>query len=277
MLFSLSDLPVWLPIILTFVFGAAIGSFLNVLIWRLPREESIQGRSHCPNCNHKLVWHDLIPVVSILAQRARCKYCKKPISLRYPLIEVLVGFLFALTMWFFPIVDLSSAILFAKVAVVIAICVTVFIIDLEHFLILDRIVFPGWVLMLIFAIILGLLTGGFSNLTSSLLGALVAFVPFWILWYGSKLFGGSTGKWMGFGDVKFVVFMGLALGMPGVVIALFLSFTIGALVGVGLIMVGQKQFSSKLPFGTFLSVATVIAIFWGSQLWNIYWNLFSLS
>ena len=100
------------PILLAFIFGTAIGSFLNVLIWRLPREESIQGRSHCPHCNHQLNWLDLVPIVSIVLQRGRCRYCQKPVSLRYPLIEIVTGSLFALAMWHFPIVDIQSGIFF---------------------------------------------------------------------------------------------------------------------------------------------------------------------
>ncbi len=277
MTLSLVELPYWAPISLAFIFGTAVGSFLNVVIWRLPREEGIQGRSHCPHCSHQLVWHDLVPVLSILLQRGRCKYCGKPVSLRYPFVEVLVGTLFALAMWIFPVVDLPSAVMYTKIVIAVAICVIVFAIDLEHYLILDRVVFPGLVLMLLLSIVLDLTGTGFSRTFMSLLGGVVAFVPFWLLWFGSKFFGGSTGKWMGFGDVKFAAFMGLALGATGVAVALFLSFTIGALVGVFLILIGQKQFSSKLPFGTFLSLATIISLFWGPQLLNWYWGLFALS
>lgn len=250
------------PILLAFIFGTAIGSFLNVLIWRLPREESIQGRSHCPHCQHQLKWVDLIPVLSILLQRGRCRYCRKPVSLRYPLIEIVTGLLFALAMWCSPIIDLPSGLLFLKIAVVIAICVVVFVIDLEHYLILDRVVFPAIILMLVFALILP------ATLTTSLLGAATAFIPFWLLWAGSK------GKWMGYGDVKFAAFMGLALGLRGVLVALFLSFVLGAVIGLLLIAAGKKQLGSKVPFGTFLSVATIISILFGTQLWNLYWSLF---
>lgn len=264
-------------IILAFLFGTALGSFLNVLTWRLPREESILGRSHCPKCNHQLVWHDLIPVLSILLQRGRCKYCKQPVSLRYPLIEVLIGFTFALAIWLFPATDLYSWLFFAKIVVAIVICVTVFIIDLEHYLILDKVVFPGLIFILIASVALDFTIGGYKNTLMSFLGAVVAFVPFWLLWFGSKLFTGKTGKWMGLGDVKFAAFMGAALGVPGIAVALFLSFTIGALVGVSLIFLGKKQLSSRLPFGTFLSLATVIALFWGAELWSLYWSLFTIA
>ncbi len=259
-------------IILALIFGTAIGSFLNVLIWRLPREESIQGRSYCPHCNHKLRWIDLIPLFSILLQRGRCRYCQKPVSFRYPTIEIVTGVLFALAMWYFPIVDVFSGLLYFKIVSVIAICIVVFVVDLEHFLILDRVVYPGIILMLLFAASLTLLTSGFNFqiLTTSFLAAAAAFIPFWLLWFLSK------GKWMGYGDVKFAAFMGFALGLKGVIMALFISFMLGAIVGVLLVAFGKKQWSSRLPFGTFLSLATVISLFLGNQLWNWYWSLFTI-
>lgn len=264
-------------IVLAFIFGLIIGSFLNVVIWRLPRKESLSGRSHCPHCGHTLKWHDLMPLLSIALQGGRCKYCRSKISLRYPFIETLVGTLFALAMWLFPVTDLISALFFLKLMIVVAVCVVVFVIDLEHYLILNRIVYPAIGAMLVLDVALGFLRADYSSFLYSVLGALVAGGIFWLLWYGSKFFRGETGLWMGFGDVKFVIFMALALGFPAIVIGLFLSFMAGAIIGVGLIVVGHKQFSSRLPFGTFLSIATLAALFWGTQLWDLYWGLFSLA
>lgn len=274
-----TQLPQQLLIFLAFIFGTAIGSFLNVLIWRLPREETIQGRSYCPHCSHQLVWHDLVPVFSYLFQRGECKYCSKPVSFRYPLIELITGILFGLAMWLYPVVDLLTFLLFLKIIVAIAICVVVFVIDLEHYLILDKLVYPGIILMLFFSIVLDLFGGGtfsaaaflYAATIQGLIGAAVAFIPFWLLWFGSR------GKWMGYGDVKFVAFMGLALGWRGVIMALLVSFVVGAMVGLILIAAGKKQLSSKIPFGTFLSLSTILALFWGMRLWDLYWNLILIS
>jgi leader peptidase (prepilin peptidase) / N-methyltransferase len=249
-----------IEILLAFLFGTMIGSFLNVLIWRLPREETMEGRSQCPHCRHHLVWHDLVPVFSILFQRGKCKYCHKPISLRYPLIEVLTGIIFAVALWLFPVSDLATGIMLAKIFCVVAICIVVFVVDLEHYLILNKVVYPGIVLMAVFALLL-------HGILPALFGAAIAFIPFWLLWFASR------GKWMGFGDVKFAAFMGLALGVKGVIVALFLSFVIGAIVGVGLILISKKQLGSRIPFGTFLSAATIVAILWGNELANLYWQL----
>jgi prepilin signal peptidase PulO-like enzyme (type II secretory pathway) len=260
--------------IAAFVFGLLIGSFLNVLIWRLPRDESIGGRSHCPHCNHTLTARDLVPLLSFTLARGRCRYCKKPVSYRYPLIETITGFLFAAAAMVFlghTNFDAISILKFIEALVVIAICITVFVIDLEHYLILDRIVFTGYALVGIITILLAVLSHSPLLIFMHILVAVLAAIPFWLLWYSSK------GKWMGFGDVKFVALMGLILGGQGIIIALFLAFMIGALFGVILILAGKKQFGSKLPFGTFLTIATILALFFAPQIWNWYWSLIGLS
>ena len=258
-----------LPLI--FIFGIVIGSFLNVLIWRLPREESPNGRSHCPHCLHELVWYDLIPVFSFAVQRGRCRYCKQSISFRYPLIEIVTGVLFVLAFLAHPFTDTETLLRFFMAIIVMTICVVVFVIDLEHYLILDKVVFPGIATMLALLMLISIVTGDSSKALYAVVAAIIVFIPFWALWFFSK------GKWMGFGDVKFMALMALALGVPGIIIALFSSFMLGALVGVGLIIIGKKHMSSKLPFGTFLTVATVIALLYGQQLWTAYINLFTLS
>src|SRR6476469_2055720 len=195
-----------------FVFGSCIGSFLNVLIWRLPREKSIGGRSQCPNCDHTLSWFDLLPLLSFLSTRGRCRYCQKPVSFRYPLIEVVTGFLFACAMYQVLPGDLINWLLYIKIAIALCVCVLVFVIDLEHFLILDRVVFPGWVIFIVLLIVNAFLKGSVHELAQSVLAGLGAGLGFWLLWFISK------GKWMGYGDVKFVVLMGLMLGWPGIAV-----------------------------------------------------------
>lgn len=260
-------------LIVAFGFGACIGSFLNVLIWRLPREQSIGGFSECPKCKHQLHWHNLVPLFSYLFQGMKCQYCKDKISPRYFFIELITGLLFVAAAWYFLPFTPLSVIGAIKLATIIAVCIVVFSVDFEHYLILDRVVLPAAVLMLILNVALDL-AGGFyahsfyaHSLPGIIAGAL-AFIPFWGLWKFSK------GLWMGFGDAKFVLFMGIALGFPGILVSLFLSFTIGAIIGIALIGLGSKKLSSRLPFGTFLSVATVVTAIYGERLWDIYWNLF---
>lgn len=252
---------------LAFVFGAVIGSFLNVLIWRLPRNEKPNGRSMCPHCKHELVWFDLIPLVSFIVYRGSCRYCHKPISIRYPIIEFITGLLFAFAIWNFPLVDTLAWLTFAKVAFVITICIVVFVIDFEHYLILDKVVFPAIFIILGLLIATDITAGTYNTLITAVMSAIGSAIPFWFLWWFSK------GRWIGFGDVKLIIFMGLALGFPSIVVALFASFGLGAIIGIALILLGKKHMSSKLPFGTFLTVGTVLAIFYGPQIWTAYWKL----
>lgn len=262
-----------ITILAAFVFGTCIGSFLNVVIWRLPREIGLggrSGRSECPNCHHVLSWHDLVPVLSFAIALGACRYCKKRISIRYPLIEVVTGFLFALAAAVTMPHDLISWLLMLKLVVIISVCVTVFVIDLEHYLILDKVVYPAMVVSGVLIIATSVVGGSYSQILSSAICGLAGFVLFGLVWVVSK------GKWMGFGDAKLVAWIGLVLAWPSTATALFLSFILGAIVGLGLIVSGKKQLGSKIPFGTFLAVATVLAAFYGPQLWAMYWGVFQM-
>jgi prepilin signal peptidase PulO-like enzyme (type II secretory pathway) len=248
-----------------FVFGACIGSFLNVVIWRLPRNQNLGGRSKCPHCQHTLSAWDLIPVFSFLLSNQRCRYCRRKISARYPLIELITGGLLLAAYLRISPGDWPAALLLVQFAVIIATAIAVFAIDLEHYLILDKIVFPAAAAVLL----LSALTD-FANLPTHLLAAASAFAAFGLIWYLSQ------GKWLGFGDVKLAGFMGLALGFPGILVALFIAFTSGAVIGVGLILAGKKDLSSQLPFGTFLAASMILALFYGPTLWHWYWGLFEI-
>jgi prepilin signal peptidase PulO-like enzyme (type II secretory pathway) len=253
-----------------FIFGTCIGSFLNVVIWRLPREESLGGRSHCPKCSHKLMWHNLIPVLSFVMAGGKCAYCRKSVSPRYPIIELTTGVLFALAAYYYIPLDVPTLITLIKLMLIIALGIVVFVVDLEHYLILDKVILPSAVLILLITITQALIAHSFSPFYIALLSSFFAAVPFWLIWKVSK------GEWMGYGDVKFIALMGWALGWPGIGIALFMAIMLGAIVGILLIASGRKHLSSKLPFGTFLSVAMVLAALFGSSLWAFYWRLFAI-
>lgn len=269
-----------ITLIAAFVFGNLIGSFLNVLIWRLPQDKKITGRSHCAHCNHVLTARDLIPVISFALARGRCRYCQAKVSPRYPIIEIITGLLFAAVAYkflllflpqFWPLLESWQIVwylLLLQAVLVVCICLVVFVIDFEHYLILDKIVFPSFAVFTAILIAASLLSNQPVQIFVNLLCAVGAALPFAAIWYFSK------GKWMGYGDVKFIALMGLMLGWPNILIALFIAFMLGAFVGVGLIATGRKNLSSKLPFGTFLAVATVLALFFGTAIWNGYWGLF---
>ena len=241
---------------LFFCFGTIIGSFLNCLLYRLEVNKSfVFGRSICPKCKHELAWNDLIPIFSFVFLGGRCRYCKKRISFQYPLIEIISGILLVALFWYAgPSIEL------AFLAFIFFCMLAIFIYDLRHFIIPDKILFP-----LIFA------TFVYVSITNSivlpLLSALGAALFFLIIYLASK------GKWMGFGDVKLAVFLGLFLSWPNIALGLFLSFVIGAIIGTGLMIFSNKGLKSEVPFGPFLITGSVIAFFWGQEIINWYLNL----
>jgi leader peptidase (prepilin peptidase) / N-methyltransferase len=257
------------------LFGACIGSFLNVLILRLPKKETLGGRSHCQKCLHVLGTKDLIPIVSYLFLSGRCAHCKKRISVRYVLIEVITAFLFLVT-WFLirPAAAPDYLELF-RAWFLVSLFLVVFVIDLEHYLILDRIIIPGVIAIIIVNFLLDSITGQhFFSLGSATFGGIISAFsssfPFFALWYF------SGGAWMGFGDVKLVVFLALALGWPYIWICLLLSFFLGTLISIPLLISGKKHMASKLPFGTFLAASATIVLFFGSDILLWYQSLVNL-
>lgn len=259
-----------LNLIIVFGFGACIGSFLNVLIWRLPRNEKPDGRSHCAHCGHQLAAGDLLPVISFLFLRGRCRYCKYNISVRYPFIEIITATLFTLAFWLLIPQALLSWFLIAKIWFAIAVLVVVFVVDLEHYLILDSIIFPGTLLLLLLNFCLdSLKSGGVWHYPELVVGgiaaSLAAALPFYLIWYFSK------GRYLGFGDVKLMLFLGMSVGWPLIWVNLFLAVISGGVFSLFLLLFGGKSLKSRLPFGTFLSLAAVLTLFFGQSL--LHWYL----
>ena len=263
-----------LTALLVFAFGASIGSFLNVVIWRLPRKEQIsKGRSHCPQCHKDLQALDLIPIASFLWRRGRCAHCNKKISLRYPIIELIVGALFTAVFCFLNPTDPVSWFLLAQAFFIIAVLVVVFVIDLEHYLILDKVIWPATIIILLSNLVLDFWLGNgiyFSETLQSVFGSIAGFLPFYLLW---KI---SGGRWIGLGDAKFGSFLGAAFGLPLIFVNFFLAFFLGTIVAIPLLILGKKQLGSKLPLGTFLAVAGLITLIYGQQIWGWYLGLIGL-
>lgn len=270
------DLQFIFNILASFVFGTLIGSFLNVIIWRLPRRAGLGGRSHCPKCHKQLAALELLPLLSYLSSGGRCRQCHEPISIRYPAIEIATGLLFVMA-WlnFQPAFAYPLEwVLFLKALVVISACIVIFTIDFEHFLILDR------VLLTVGLIILGLNFGldmatGHSLLNSvvfsGIIGGLAAGAAFFLIWFFSR------GKWMGFGDVKLVLLLGFIFGYAEMGMLLLLAFWLGLVVSVALIVTRRAGMTSKLPFGTFLSISALIMLFCGQSFLHWYLRLIGLS
>ena len=255
--------------ILAFIFGIITGSFLNVVILRLPKGEKINGRSRCPTCGHTLSALDLIPVLSYLWLLGRCRYCGAKISPRYAIIELIAGVLFLLCFNYVNPGNLISFIALLNFWLIVSTLVVVFVIDFEHFLILDQVMLFGSIGVLLINLVLDLLSPEVffslnSHFFSGLLAAFVLAGAFYLLWYF------SAGRALGFGDVKLAVFLGLALGWPAVFAALMLAIFLGGVASVVLLSAFSKTLKSQVPFGTFLSLGSLAALFYGQRLVNWY-------
>jgi leader peptidase (prepilin peptidase) / N-methyltransferase len=237
--------------------GLIVGSFLNVVIYRLPRRESLSWPgSHCPQCGHPIRWYDNVPVVSWLLLRRRCRDCGEPIPWRYPLVELLTGVAF-----------LAAFLVYGpewrtvQVAVFLAALIAVSFIDLDHRIIPDRIVLPGAAVGLLTSILLD--PSDWWVYCVAALGAAGFLLVIGLIWPGG----------MGFGDVKLALMMGAFLG-GGVIVALFLGFLAGGLSGVLLLATGKKKRRDKIPFGPFLSLGGAVTALWGSSILDWYLSLF---
>ena len=261
-----------------FVFGLVAGSFLNCVIYRLHTKEGfIISRSYCPKCRHKLAWYDLIPLFSFIALKGRCRYCGQKISWQYPLVELTTGLLFILTFNQFSIFPKGNSSVFYSAGnfqflnliyylIISCFLVIVFVYDLKYYIIPDRVIYPAIAIALIFNSQF-LISSQFPIFKSSILSALGASAFFLAIILISR------GQWMGLGDFKLAILMGLFLGFPNILVALFLSFFIGAIIGTGLIIFKRKSFRSEVPFGPFLVTGAFIALFWGQSLVNWYLSL----
>ncbi len=247
---------VW-PQILLFVFGAAIGSFLNVVICRLQTRESfIHGRSHCPHCRAKLHWHDLIPLVSFMCLGGKCRYCRKTISWRYLFIEIITGALFVLGG--ITVADNFQLLIYL---VAVSFFIILFVYDQETYIVPDSVSLPAIVIIFL----LNLAGGG--GAAALLLGALAGggwFLAQFLL---------SRGRWVGGGDIRLGLLIGALVGFPMIGLSLMMAYVGGSLIAIGLVLAKRAKFGSRLPFATMLLPAAIITWLYGYQIWQtyIYW------
>lgn len=250
-------------IILSFLLGLAIGSFLNCVIFRLEKGEQFwHGRSHCFSCQKELGFTDLVPIGSFLWQKGRCRHCRKKISWQYPLVELATAVLFSLAVWWR--LDADSAIAFEWLFrdwLFLSFLIVIFVYDLKHYLILDKVIIPAVVVALALNLLLGM---AWQSLA---IGVLVGGI-FFLLQYLV-----SHGRWLGGGDIRLGVLMGVMLGWPGTAIAITLAYFIGSIFSLILLALKKKDWQSQLPLGTFLTVAIVITMFWGKEILDWYLRL----
>lgn len=282
-----------------FVIGVVLGSFIKVLADRSLVKRSFWGRSYCPNCKKHLKFYDLFPILSYLSTGGKCRYCHKKISWEYPLAEIVMGILIGYL--FFQSSQSFQSPLFIPDLILktffISILAALFITDLKKMFIPDRVILPSLVIGLILSLGITIYKIGYlySFLTQSPIGRLLlpphsdyflrhafyAAEPFLGGILMTILIGGffwaliiiTKGKGMGGGDVKLGAFMGLMLGFPQALIALILSFLTGAIFSIILIIFGKKHFGQTIPFGPFLVLGSLIALFWGDQILNWYLSL----
>ena len=253
------------------LFGTAIGSFLNVCIDRLPVGKSLRyPPSHCEACQHRLSVKDLIPVFSYLWLRRRCRYCGASIPPRLFWVEVGSGFLFAFVYWHFGL-----SLEFLVTAFYGSLFIVLGFIDMEHQLILNKIVYPAIVVALIISVFLPqseifLLPwpASLNGIIGGAIGFVFLLIPFLIALPIYK------GEGMGLGDVKMAALIGLVTGFPLVFVALLMGIILGGLVGVILLLLKIKKRKEAIPFGPFLSLATIATLLWGSGILSWYLGLF---
>lgn len=245
--------------ILTFIFGSVIGSFLNVCIYRIPREESIAyPSSHCPKCNTPLKWYNLIPVLSFLFQKGKCRYCGESISPQYPIVELLNGFLYTIIFYFY-----GATIDFAFYSLLLSILVIISFIDCYHQIIPDTLVAIVFILTISYKLLLFILYKIPFNLKYNMLALLLGGGLFLLIALVSK--GG-----MGGGDIKLISVLGFILGLKKTILNILLSFIIGAVFSVILLLLKKKGKKDPIPFGPFINIAFCITIFFGDCIINWY-------
>ena len=285
---QLQLLPLWIISFAAGLFGLMIGSFLNVVIHRLPKMLELQWRqdcaainennngstneifinsynlafpaSHCPYCNHTLSVYENIPLISFIMQRGRCRWCHIPISWRYPLIEAITGISAAFLICHFGMTTQALA-AFCFTAILI----TASAIDLEHQLLPDLLTLPLLWLGLILS-----LWRIFIEPSTAIIGAVLGYLSLWIIYWGFKLLTGKEG--MGYGDFKLLAALGAWLGWQSLPLVVLLSSFVGSIIGILLIIIYGHNRNHPIPFGPLLAAAGWITLIWRENLFNIYLN-----
>jgi leader peptidase (prepilin peptidase) / N-methyltransferase len=248
--------------IFAFIFGSLVGSFLNVCICRMPKNESVVfPPSHCTKCDYQIRWFDNIPIISYLFLRGKCRRCGEPISLQYPLVELINGVLtLALFLKFGPTWIFAILFVFCSAMVVVT------FIDLEHQIIPDVITLPG----IVIGFVVSVFVPHFSW-QNSLIGIVAGGGSLLLIAYGYQLITKKDG--MGGGDVKLLAMMGAFFGWQAILFIIFAASLVGSIVGITLMVIQKKDSTLAIPFGPFLASASVLYIFYGGHIISWYLNM----
>lgn len=253
-----------------FIFGAAIGSFTSVVIYRLHTKEQgiFRGRSSCTSCKTELKPLDLVPILSYLVLRGKCRYCSKEISYMYPMLELITGALFAILFFKFQFVDANFAFsekmlgMYVLYAFYTFVLVFTFFYDLHYLKVSDEILLP--------AILIGLIATLATPLTPHFINALIG-AGIGIAFFGLQILV-SRGTWVGLGDLRVGTFMGVILGWKLMIVALVLSYFIGSIISIFVAIKQKKFYGVKVPFAPFLVTGTFLTIFFGEEILEWYLN-----
>ena len=252
------------------ILGLCAGSFIQAFVWRLRNKRNwVSERSECEFCHHKLGALDLIPVVSWLSLRGRCRYCDKPLSPSYPLVELATGALFVLSYAYWPLAlnDVGLVIHFGLWLVFCTMLVGLFLYDLKWYLLPDAFTYPLIGLGLIDAI-LRLVWIEQATTAQAILAIVLSLAP--LAGFYGLLYMVSRGKWVGLGDVKLGVFMGLVLGWQGALLTLFIANVLGTLVVLPGLLARKLTRQSRVPFGPFMIAAFVLVGLFGQAVIHAY-------
>ena len=283
---SIAQLTAILPVgpfftALSFAWGACVGSFLNVCIYRIPREMSVvKPRSQCPHCGRAIPWYLNIPLVSYIALRGKCAYCGKPITARYFIVELLTATLFLLVWLKFDpcagstvlgLVPVSDWKLIPVYWLVVSGLVLGTFVDFEHLIIPDRVTLGGIAAGLAISLLIPSLhdrTQMLQGLMWSAIGATTGWALLWAMGVlGRVIFKKEA---MGFGDVKLMGAVGAFLGPWAVFFNILISSLAGSIVGITLVAAGRKEMQSRIPYGPYIALAAVLWILWGPAWWQMY-------
>lgn len=249
----------WFFYLFIFLLGLALGSFLNSWIWRTRENMKIgKSRSICPHCRRQLTWYENIPVLSYLFLFGRCRTCKRPIPRHFSFVELGTALIFVFVAWHNVNHDFSS-VRFARDIIFASFLIVIFVYDALYEIILPGVIWLG--------VAMGFIFNYFYlhySIRSMLIGVAVA-AGFFLLQYIV-----SKGAWIGGGDVRMGVLMGIWLGWPYVLVALGIAYVVGTIISLGLVASKRKSLSSATPFGTYLALGTFITMFWGQTIVNWY-------
>lgn len=243
-------------VVIFFTVGLFIGSFLNVLIDRIARNEKFfSGRSYCEACRHPLSWRDLIPLFSFIFLRGKCRYCQEKIPVWLPVVELTTGLAFAFTYYISQ--DSFPLLVFLRL-VLACFVIILFFADLKYRLVYDIVIYPAILTGLVYQLVFFNWSLPINYLVTPFLTAAFFFFLYLI----------TKKRGMGLGDVQIGFFMGLLLGWPKIIVALYFAFLTGALVGIILMITKKAKMKSAVPFGPFLLTGTVVALIWGEKIYQ---------